>query len=257
VAGSTDLDVAFMRCAYEIDLESNILSVAVRAEDLLSKRGCRIVNPVISTMLSQRKDLVYATLEKHRIPVPEFLPSPTLQETLALIRGGHWKYPFMYRAADSSGGKDTFVVRSEADLRAAFRDIRSKRGMLVELIDSQSSDPSGRGLYCRWRFFVIGNRLDQYSLAMSKNPIIRHESGSPVPPPPESWVSRIVGIGKALGIHVFCADVVADSLRWAVVDVNPTYTYSSDPIACPPAIQERRNGHTRRLLEYLDLRGAS
>lgn len=252
-----NLKVAFMRCAYEIDLNTPALMSAMESEHALSQQGCRLVNPPSKVMNAQRKDLVYQELEKHRIPVPRFRAVPTIEEALALVFVGAWKFPFMYRAVDSSGGKDTWVVRTPGELRLAYSSIQSKRGMLVEFIDSRSADPSKKGLYRRWRFFVIGNRVDQYTLAASKNPIIRHESAADMPAPPEGWVPHLVRIGTVLGIQVYCVDVMADERHWAVVDVNPTYTYSNEPIQCPPHIQALRDGHAKRIVHYLMARGGA
>jgi len=237
--------VAYMRAGHETELRRDILVKAVEVESDLRKRGARIVNPVWFVARAQRKDL-YPALIPSQTPV--LLTNPTPWETRAAVAAGVLRFPFVLRRADWSGSREMYLIHDRDELAEAESKLLNHRTIAARYVDTQQG-----GLHTRWRFYVIGGTVDMFSRTRSTKWNVGNEGGKDAPTSYREELGRAaIAVGPALGLEIYCVDIVLDGEAPMVVDVNPTYFMTDGPLDVPVAVNAHRLRHWERIVRYLE-----
>jgi len=237
-----DARVVFMRAAHETELRKDELIRAAEVELFFRTRGANVVNPVFHAMRAQRKDI-------HPVLIPELTPilmtNPTLQELHAALTVGRLAYPFVYRRADWSGGRETYLIHNAPDLVKAHNKLKGQRTVAALYVGKLD-----RGQCARWRVYIVGG-IDMHSYTRSPQWIVGGEGSIECPTLPADVGGAALRTAEAFGLSILAVDIVAGAHPW-VVDVNPTYFMTADAVKVPVAVNAMRLKHWERIVRYLE-----
>ena len=204
-------------------------------------------------------DYYYPILQSEGIPVPTFIHHPTIHEIRYMLDNG-LSWPFIHRSTDGSKGRDAFLVYNEQEFLRADDTLKEKgrRRISVKFIDSK-----GTGDYfIRRRAFVIFGEIDMWMSDVSPTWNTQSDSGKIEDlikenkdfSPSIKICADVIRVGISLNLDIYAVDLVPDITTGIhyIVDVNPTYRASPIPATLPYEMQERFEGHFRRVANSLN-----
>lgn len=250
--------VVYMRVGHKLAIED--LARAMRIENEFRKRGTIIVNSMRNRIVGQRKDLYYAKLKEHGIPVPYSIPNPELNEIKLAIEMGNLRYPFLYRTVDGAGGHDIRLVNSYAGVQKAYSEFRvdHKRTIVCEFINSRKQSS-----FKKYRAYYAGG-IDMYGTGMSsgwnvqdgttlKYDLLDFMRANKRENDPKHLNPLVEKTARILGLDIFAMDIVPDieKKRDVIVDINPTYVLTETWKMFSPEVGAWRSSHFSRVATFL------
>lgn len=248
------------------DPDQNPLTLRVVA-DLEAAAGPSVVNSGRATLRATR-DRVAAVAAA----IPGFLVPATA--AIARRDAGHalppgFRFPAILRERGSHGGRGLVLVR---DVEEARRRMRPGIGYYIsEFVDYRSPD----GLYRKWRFFVVGERVIAQSLVASRDVVVHAGSrgGSDVEREMREELDffhafdsgafpalapAMRDLARALGLEILGLDVcLAGPDRMILFEANATMNFGGRKVdAHRPLKQLRRHMAVQALRALLEERAA-
>lgn len=253
--------VTYMRAGYGGDFLSEKYLTCFKAEKILKAAGGRVINPVHATSLAHRKDIVYEELRRNGVSIPWALSNPSIPEILVAIEAGDLSFPFVYRLADSHSGIGMILVKNMDDLQKADSAFKSnafapfRRTLVTKYVTEKTGN-----LFSKTRLYVIGPKVDMIARTVNKDWICiflhpgfeaQQFKANSEYRLPSALEKDAVKVGKVLGLGVYAVDAMEENGKHYIVDVNPTYAFSTRSDLYPEPMRSHRLLHPRRVAEYL------
>lgn len=251
----------YMRAGFGGAFLSEEYLTCFKAERALKERGARIVNPVHSSSVAHRKDILYEELRRYGISVPWSLPNPSVPELLVALEAGDLSFPFIYRLADAYSGKGIFLIKDVKDLRNVGARFENRafsphwRTLAVQYVPEKRGD-----LFFKTRINVIGQKVDMVSRNLDQNWIcnfvgdgceaqqLKENERYQIP---RALECDAVETGKAIGLGIYVIDALEKDGKHYIVDVNPTYYFRTRTDLLAESMRQYWSDHPRRVVEYL------